>query len=183
MRRSIDIVAAFAGLLLFSPLFLLVAVLVKATSAGPVLHWSDRIGVNNTKFKMPKFRTLRCDAPLVASHLLVSRPEFLTPVGGILRRFSIDELPQLFSILNGDLTIVGPRPALFNQDDLTELRTRFGVHKLVPGLTGWAQVNERAVLTVAQKAALDRDYMLQRSLLFDLCIVVRTIPTVLRGRS
>lgn len=182
-RRVLDMVTASACLLIFGPFLLLLALLVKLTSRGPVLHWSSRIGVNNTTFIMPKFRTMRTDAPVVATHLLIEPRRYLTPIGGPLRRFHIDELPQLVTILKGDLTFVGPRPALYSQLDLVELRTRDAVHELTPGLTGWAQVNGRATLTVEEKAQFDRYYSEHRSLLFDLKIVLLTVPRIIRGND
>lgn len=181
MRRLFDITVATASLVVLGPLLVVIALLVKLSSSGPVLHWSNRIGVNNTTFRMPKFRTMRVDAPQVASHLLDGPERYLTPIGAVLRRLSLDELPQLFSILKGDITFVGPRPALFNQHDLVELRTKHGVHQLVPGLTGWAQVNGRDTLTIQTKVEFDRQYLEQRSVLFDARIVLLTVVKVIRG--
>jgi O-antigen biosynthesis protein WbqP len=148
-----------------------VAILVRLTSQGPVLYWSDRVGVENKIFKMPKFRTMKIETPIVATHLLIDPTSYLSLVGGFLRKTSLDELPQLWSILKGDMSFVGPRPALFNQTDLIELRTRLGVHRLVPGLTGWAQINGRDALLIPQKVQLDVEYLQRRSLLFDLKIL------------
>ena len=179
MKRLFDIAAALAAFLVLALPMLLIAALVRLTSTGPSLYWSERVGRKNQIFRMPKFRTMRVDAPVVATHLL-SRPErYLTPVGSFLRKSSLDELPQLWSILKGDMSFVGPRPALFNQYDLIALRTERGVHELVPGLTGWAQVNGRDELPMTQKVALDAVYLQRRSLLFDLKILWMTALKVL----
>lgn len=158
----------------------LVALLVRLTSPGPALYWSDRVGRNNAIFRMPKFRSMRVGTPAVATHLLADPKAHLTPIGSFLRRSSLDELPQLWSILKGDMSFVGPRPALFNQDDLIELRTKFGVHELVPGLTGWAQVNGRDELPIPDKVKLDTEYLRRRSLGFDIYILWLTFVKVLR---
>lgn len=158
---------------------LLIALLIKLTSRGPVLYWSDRVGQDNRIFRMPKFRTMRCDTPAVATHLLCNPEQYLTPIGGLLRRTSLDELPQIWSILLGDMSVVGPRPALFNQNDLVALRTKMGVHQLLPGLTGWAQINGRDDLPIPQKAKLDAEYLASISLTLDLLILRRTILKVL----
>lgn len=158
----------------------MVTALVRLTSAGPILYWSDRVGQNNKLFKMPKFRSMRIEAPEVASHLLPSPDGWLTPVGSFLRRSSLDELPQLWCIIRGEMSFVGPRPALFNQDDLIALRTEAGVHELVPGLTGWAQVNGRDELPISRKVQLDAEYLQRKSLLFDLRILFVTILKVLK---
>ncbi len=155
------------------------ALLVKLSSNGPVLYWSDRVGRNNILFKMPKFRSMRVDTPAVATHLLTNPGRYLTPIGKFLRKTSIDELPQLWSILVGDMSFVGPRPALFNQDDLIALRTKKGVEQLVPGLTGWAQVNGRDELPILAKVALDLEYLERRSLAFDLRILWLTFVKVI----
>lgn len=180
MKRPFDLVlAAFAATLLALPI-LLVALAVKLTSPGPVLYWSDRIGRNNRIFRMPKFRSMRMDTPAVATHLLANPGAYLTPIGPFLRKSSLDELPQLWSILKGDMSFVGPRPALFNQDDLIALRTQQGVHELLPGLTGWAQVNGRDELPIPEKARLDAEYMQNRSLRLDMRILWMTFVKVLR---
>jgi O-antigen biosynthesis protein WbqP len=166
-------------LMLLLPLLLTVALLIKVTSRGPVIYWSDRVGRNNRIFRMPKFRSMQADTPQVATHLLSDPPSYLTPIGSFLRRTSLDELPQLFSILAGDLSFVGPRPALFNQIDLTALRTERGIHELVPGLTGWAQVNGRDDLPIPLKVEFDYEYMQRRSFAFDLQIIRMTIIPVL----
>jgi O-antigen biosynthesis protein WbqP len=179
MKRSLDVfVAVFAGLLLLVPIGL-IALLVRSTSPGPALYWSDRIGRNNRIFKMPKFRSMRLDTPAVATHLLSDPDQFLTPVGPFLRKSSLDELPQLWSILKGDMSLVGPRPALYNQHDLIALRSRVGVDRLVPGLTGWAQINGRDELPIADKVRLDAEYLKRQSFVFDLKIIFLTAWRVL----
>jgi len=162
------------------PVMLLVYVAVKLTSPGPALYWSDRVGRQNALFRMPKFRSMRIGTPAVATHLLTDPSAHLTPIGSFLRKSSLDELPQLWSILTGDMSFVGPRPALFNQDDLIALRTEKGVHELTPGLTGWAQVNGRDELPIPRKVALDEVYLRERSLWFDLRILWLTFVKVLR---
>jgi O-antigen biosynthesis protein WbqP len=180
IKRLFDFcLVLFASLFLLLP-FLLVAVMVRVTSIGPVLYWSDRIGRYNNIFKMPKFRTMRVDTPAIATHLLPNPKQFLTPIGSFLRKSSLDELPQLWSILHGDMSFVGPRPALFNQDDLIALRTQYGVDQLVPGLTGWAQVNGRDELPIPDKVKLDVEYMHQQSFWFDIKIIFLTFLKVLR---
>jgi O-antigen biosynthesis protein WbqP len=180
MKRVFDLlVALLAGLVLLIPLAVL-ALLVRLTSKGPALYWSDRVGRHNHIFKMPKFRTMRVDTPAVATHLLQDPETYLTPIGSFLRKSSLDELPQLWSILKGDMSLVGPRPALFNQDDLIALRTQYGVHELVPGLTGWAQINGRDELPIPDKVKLDVEYLQRRSMGFDLTILWRTAMSVLR---
>jgi O-antigen biosynthesis protein WbqP len=181
MKRLFDLVLALAGTLVFALPLILVALLVKCSSRGPVLYWSDRIGQHNRLFSMPKFRSMRIDTPAVATHLLRDPQQYLTPVGALLRKTSLDELPQLWSILKGDMSVVGPRPALFNQDDLVALRTAAGVHTLVPGLTGWAQVNGRDTLPIPDKVALDIEYLQRRSLWFDLQIIWLTLIKVFRS--
>jgi len=161
-------------------LILVVALLVRVTSSGPILFWSDRVGKHNRIFKMPKFRTMRVGTPLVATHLLTNPNSQLTSIGPFLRKSSLDELPQLWSILLGDMSFVGPRPALFNQDDLIEYRTQKNVHTLVPGLTGWAQVNGRDELTIYQKVELDVEYLNRRSFWFDIKILCKTFLNVLK---
>lgn len=161
----------------------LVAAAVRFTSKGPILYWSDRVGQHNRIFKMPKFRSMRVDTPAVATHLLQDPASFLTPIGGLLRRSSLDEIPQLWNILTGEMSFVGPRPALFNQSDLIELRTGKGVDALVPGLTGWAQVNGRDEIPIPQKVALDAEYLKRRSLQFDCYILVLTFVKVLRSEN
>lgn len=180
MKRFFDLsMAVVAFILLVFPI-VLVAVAVKITSPGPTLYWSDRIGRNNRIFSMPKFRTMRIETPAVATHLLSDPDAYLTPIGSFLRKTSLDELPQLWSILKGDMSFVGPRPALFNQDDLVALRTAYEVHKLVPGLTGWAQVNGRDELPIPEKVKLDLEYQERQSFWFDMRILWLTFLKVLR---
>lgn len=181
MKRIFDLVLALAGTLVFALPLVLVALLVKCSSRGPVLYWSDRVGQHNRLFSMPKFRSMRIDTPAVATHLLHDPQQYLTPVGALLRKTSLDELPQLWSIIKGDMSVVGPRPALFNQDDLVALRTAAGVHTLVPGLTGWAQVNGRDTLPIPDKVALDMEYLQRQSLWFDLRILWLTLIKVFRS--
>lgn len=180
MKRLFDLcLALFTLLFLVLPL-LFVAAMVWLTSTGSILYWSDRVGRDNKLFKMPKFRTMRVDTPAVATHLLTNPEQFLTPVGSFLRKSSLDELPQLWSIIKGDMSFVGPRPALFNQDDLVALRSQYGVDKLLPGLTGWAQINGRDELPIPDKVKLDVDYLNNQSLLLDLKIILLTFLKVLR---
>lgn len=180
-KRPLDVV--FAGLALIVAIvpMVLLALLVKLSSRGPVLYWSLRVGKNNRLFRMPKLRTMRADTPARATHLLDQPEQYLTPLGGFLRKSSLDELPQIWSILVGDMSWVGPRPALFNQNDLVALRTEMGVHQLVPGLTGWAQINGRDDLPIPQKAALDAAYRANISFALDLFILRQTLLKVLRG--
>lgn len=179
MKRIFDLLlAVIAGLMLLIPV-LLVALAVRLTSRGPVLYWSDRVGRGNCIFRMPKFRSMRMDTPAVATHLLENPYQWLTPIGSFLRKTSLDELPQLWSIIKGDMSFVGPRPALFSQDDLIALRTEAGVHQLVPGLTGWAQINGRDELPIPKKVELDTEYLLRRSLAFDIKILWLTAQKVL----
>ncbi len=180
MKRFFDfLLAILAGCFLLLPL-LVIAALVRMTSKGPALYWSDRVGRNNVIFKMPKFRSMRIGTPAVATHLLSDAKSHLTPIGSFLRKSSLDELPQLWSIVVGDMSFVGPRPALFNQHDLIELRSQQGVHTLVPGLTGWAQVNGRDELPILDKVKLDVEYLERQSLLFDIRILYLTIIKVLQ---
>ena len=180
MKRVFDIfLGCLAALILFVPV-LVVAMAVRLTSKGPALYWSDRVGRNNVIFKMPKFRSMRVGTPAVATHLLADARSHLTPIGSFLRKSSLDELPQLWSILAGDMSFVGPRPALFNQQDLIALRTEQGVHILVPGLTGWAQVNGRDELPIPEKVKLDVAYLQRQSLWFDIRILWLTFVKVLK---
>ena len=179
-KRFLDFLLALLVILFLIMPILVVAILVKLTSVGPVLYWSDRIGQNNKIFKMPKFRSMLINTPAVATHLLAEPKQYLTPIGSFLRKSSLDELPQLWSILKGDMSFVGPRPALFNQDDLVALRTKHGVDKLLPGLTGWAQINGRDELPIPTKVQLDVEYMKNQSFLFDLKIIFLTFLKVLR---
>jgi O-antigen biosynthesis protein WbqP len=162
---------------------LLVALAVRMTSPGPALYWSDRVGKSNAIFKMPKFRSMRIDTPAVATHLLERPEQWLTPIGSFIRKTSLDELPQLWCILKGDMSFVGPRPALFNQQDLTAVRTELGVHELVPGLTGWAQINGRDELSIDEKVRFDAEYLHKRGLGMDLMIIWRTFTQALRSQG
>ena len=180
MKRLTDLLLALSASISLALPLLLIALWVKATSPGPVLYWSDRVGRNNVLFRMPKFRSMRTDTPEVAMHLLARPEQWLTPIGSFLRRSSLDELPQLWNILRGDMSLVGPRPALHNQHDLIALRTRAGIHTLRPGLTGWAQINGRDVLPIAQKVAMDVHYLQQQSFCWDLRILLLTAIQVLR---
>ena len=180
-KRFFDIVCSLLALVVLSiPLFI-ISILIKMSSKGPIIHWSKRIGINNSIFKMAKFRTMRIDTPQVATHLLKNPDAYVTPIGHFLRKYSLDELPQLLNILKGDISIVGPRPALFNQDDLRELRTQKGIHVLKPGLTGWAQVNGRDELPIPVKVEYDEYYLYHRSLLFDLKIIFLTLFQVIKA--
>ena len=179
-KRALDVIVAGLALILAIVPMAVLGVLVKLTSRGPVLYWSDRVGRDNTLFQMPKFRTMRTDTPAVATHLLGKPEQYLTPLGGFLRKSSLDELPQIWSILVGDMSLVGPRPALFNQEDLVALRTEKGVHHLLPGLTGWAQVNGRDELPIPQKVELDAEYLKHTSLALDISILMKTFFKVLR---
>ncbi len=180
MKRLFDVVMVSCVLAVLALPMLVVALLVKLTSTGPVLYWSQRVGRYNQIFQMPKFRSMRVDTPVVATHLLEHPEEYLTPIGSFLRRSSLDELPQLWCILKGDMSIVGPRPALFNQHDLIELRTHQQVHTLVPGLTGLAQINGRDELSVEEKVALDARYLGHQSIGLDIQIIRETVMQVLR---
>lgn len=180
MKRTFDLtLAILASLVLLVPIGL-VSLFVRLTSQGSIVYWSDRVGRENKIFRMPKFRTMRIDTPAVATHLLANPERFLTPIGSFLRRSSLDELPQLWSILRGDMSFVGPRPALFNQNDLIALRTSYGVHKMTPGLTGWAQINGRDELPIPEKVQLDVEYKQRQSFMFDLKIIFLTFLKVLK---
>jgi O-antigen biosynthesis protein WbqP len=174
LKRIIDICVSFCLIGIFLFPILLIAILVRLTSRGPALYWSDRVGVGNTIFKMPKFRTMRIDTPAVATHLMQNPDEYLTPIGPFLRKSSLDELPQIWSVMKGDMSFVGPRPALFNQSDLIDLRTKKGVHRLVPGITGWAQINGRDDIPIPKKVEYDEYYLKNRSTIFDLKILLLT---------
>lgn len=179
MKRLFDLTLTLCAAVILALPIALVAVAVRLTSSGPALYWSNRVGHNNRIFRMPKFRSMRVGTPAVATHLLADPKAYLTPIGSFLRKSSLDELPQLWCILIGDMSFVGPRPALFNQDDLIALRTENGVHLLRPGLTGWAQINGRDELPIPQKVCLDVEYMQQQSFFFDLLIIYRTALKVL----
>ncbi len=179
-KRLFDIVVTSIALPFLLPVSLFIAVAIKVTSKGPVLYWSDRVGINNTIFRMPKYRTMRVGTPVLATHLMARTAErYITPIGSLLRRTSLDELPQLISVLRGEMSLVGPRPALFNQHDLIALRTEAGVHGLLPGVTGWAQVNGRDELPIPVKVAYDAEYLRSCSLSFDRRIIRKTLTKVL----
>ncbi len=179
MKRTFDLLLALLLLVPLAVPLLLLALLVRVTSPGPALYWSDRIGRDNKIFRMPKFRSMRIGTPAIATHLLPDPDQFLTPIGSFLRKTSLDELPQLWSVLIGDMSFVGPRPALFNQDDLIALRSACGVHRLIPGVTGWAQVNGRDTLPIPEKVKLDEEYLHRRSCRFDISILRMTIIRVI----
>lgn len=182
-KRAFDIIMALILLGLLCIPMLIIALIVKLGSRGTVLHWSDRIGIHNKIFRMPKFRTMCLETPAVATHLLENPGAYLTPFGHYLRKFSLDELPQLWSILKGDMSFVGPRPALYNQDDLIALRTAKGIHKIIPGITGWAQVNGRDELPIPQKVEYDEYYLHKRSFLLDLKILYMTALKVIKAEG
>jgi O-antigen biosynthesis protein WbqP len=183
LKRAADVAVSGAALIVLAAPLLVVAGLVRATSPGPAIHWSKRVGRNNALFLMPKFRTMRIDAPQLATHLMAEPGRWLTPIGGLLRKTSLDELPQLISVLKGDMSLVGPRPALFNQDDLVALRTQAGVEVLRPGLTGWAQVNGRDELPIPDKVELDAEYLRRRTFWLDLRILAMTLAGVLGSKG
>jgi len=182
-KRLFDILLATLLLGVFALPMCLIAIAIRLTSEGPALYWSRRIGRDNVEFNMPKFRTMRVGTPVVATHLMAEPDAFLSPIGRVLRRTSLDELPQLWSILIGDMSFVGPRPALFNQDDLIGLRARAGIDRLVPGLTGWAQVNGRDELPVGEKVRFDAEYLLKRSFWLDLRIIYLTAKNVVMSKG
>ncbi|MFH1950655.1 MAG: sugar transferase [Pseudomonadota bacterium] len=183
MKRIFDLFLLFClALVLLLPI-LVIAVLVKLTSKGPALYWSDRVGVGNKIFKMPKFRTMRINTPAVATHLMQNPDEYLTSIGPFLRKSSLDELPQLWSVLKGDMSFVGPRPALFNQGDLIALRTERGVHRLIPGITGWAQINGRDDIPIPKKVEFDEYYLKNMSFFFDFKILLMTFIKVIRKEN
>jgi len=183
MKRFLDLFLSLAALAILGIPMLVIAIFVRLSSRGPALYWSDRVGRDNKVFKMPKFRTMRIDTPPMATHLMAEPQKFLAPIGGFLRKTSLDELPQLVSILKGDMSFVGPRPALFNQDDLIALRTAKGVHKVLPGLTGWAQVNGRDELPIPAKVDFDEHYLKNQSLILDSKILLMTASQVLFGKG
>jgi O-antigen biosynthesis protein WbqP len=180
MKQNFDLLLGVVILALLLIPMLLISIAVRLTSKGPILYWSDRAGKNNKIFKMPKFRSMLIDTPAVATHLLYNPSVYLSPIGGFLRRCSLDELPQLFSVLKGDMSFVGPRPALFNQDDLISMRTEKGLDKLLPGITGWAQVNGRDELSISDKVALDVEYLNRQSFWFDIEILWMTFLNVVK---
>ena len=179
MKRAFDFFGSLIAIIFLASPLILTAFAVRISSPGPILFWSNRIGQNNRLFQMPKFRSMRIETPVLATHLMQNPYKWLTPIGSFLRRSSLDELPQLWCILRGEMSFVGPRPALFNQDDLIALRTDLGIDKLLPGLTGWAQVNGRDELPIPQKVALDLEYMQRQSFFFDLKILCLTMLKVL----
>jgi O-antigen biosynthesis protein WbqP len=183
VKRCFDLFLALPALAVLVWPMLLVALAVRLTSQGPALYWSDRVGKDNAIFKMPKFRSMRTDTPAVATHLLDKPEAWLTPIGSFIRKTSLDELPQLWCILKGDMSFVGPRPALFNQHDLIDLRTQQGVHQLVPGLTGWAQINGRDELSIPDKVGFDATYLRTKSLAIDIKIIWRTFTQALRSQG
>lgn len=182
-KRIFDLTMAILLSGIFCVPMILIVLLVKMSSSGPVLYWSDRVGINNQIFKMPKFRTMRTDTPAVATHLLGNPDDYMAPVGSFLRKFSLDELPQLWSIIKGDMSFVGPRPALYNQDDLINMRTINGLHEIMPGITGWAQINGRDDIPIPQKVEYDAYYMDKKSFFFDLKILYRTVLKVIRAEG
>ena len=179
MKRLFDFLLSAILIIILAIPMVLVAIAVRLTSKGPILYWSNRIGKSNITFKMPKFRSMRVDTPALATHLMTNPEQFLSPIGKQLRKYSIDEFPQLFSILKGDMSFVGPRPALFNQDDLIALRTEKGIEKLLPGVTGWAQINGRDELSIPEKVDLDVEYLNRQSFWFDLQILWMTLLKVI----
>jgi len=183
LKRICDVLLSLLLVCFLSIPMILIALFVKLTSKGPALYWSDRMGINNTIFRMPKFRTMRLDAPEMATHLMDDPILYLTSVGSFLRKFSLDELPQLWSIMKGDMSFVGPRPALYNQDDLVELRTQKGIQKLIPGVTGWAQVNGRDELPIPVKVEFDEYYLKNKSFILDLKILWMTFIKVLKAEG
>ncbi|EJN00856.1 sugar transferase [Herbaspirillum sp. YR522] len=178
MKRGLDILCALMGMAVFAVPGAIIAICIRLTSPGPAIYWSSRVGKDNQLFDMPKFRTMRVGAPAVATHLLADARSHLSPIGGFLRKTSLDEIPQLWSVLVGHMSLVGPRPALFNQADLIELRTAAGVHRLVPGVTGWAQINGRDELPIALKVRYDEQYLQRMSFGFDLYILLQTVKKV-----
>lgn len=183
MKRLFDFVMSLIGITVLSPIILIVALAVKLTSPGPMLFKQRRIGKNNDEFQIYKFRTMRIDTPNVPTHLLENPEQWITPVGKFLRKTSLDELPQLFNILKGEMSIVGPRPALYNQIDLKEMRTEAGIHKLVPGLTGWAQINGRDEIPLSLKVKLDKEYLERKNFFFDIKIIFMTVLSVLKSEG
>lgn len=183
MKRIFDLVAGMSALIVLIVPIMIVAIVIKLTTKGTVFYWSDRVGKWNVNFKMPKFRTMLMETPDVATNLMTDPGVFLTPIGKFLRRTSIDEFPQIWSILKGDMSFVGPRPALYNQDDLIVMRTEKGVDQLLPGLTGWAQVNGRDELSISEKVALDIEYIERKSFIFDMQILLLTFIKIIKGED
>ncbi|MGL4762355.1 MAG: sugar transferase [Sarcina sp.] len=181
MKRAFDFISSLIGTIILSPIIIIVSIIIKCTSEGPILFSQRRIGKDNKEFKIYKFRTMRIDTPNVATHLLENPEQWITPIGKFLRKTSLDELPQLFNILKGEMSVVGPRPALYNQDDLIKLRTEKGIHKLVPGLTGWAQINGRDELPIPDKVALDEKYAQIKGFWMDIKIIFLTVHSVAKS--
>ncbi|MDR0406534.1 MAG: sugar transferase [Holosporales bacterium] len=181
VKRLFDIAFSSVGLILISPFMLLIAILIFMTTLESPIYWSKRVGRNNTLFDMPKFRSMHTHTPQVATHLMTDPDHYVTKIGHFLRRTSLDELPQFWSVLKGDMSFVGPRPALYNQDDLVSLRTKSGIHKLVPGITGWAQINGRDDLSIPEKVRLEKEYLQKRSFSFDVRILAITFTSAIRG--
>lgn len=180
MKRTFDLLLAICCLFLFAFPICIVALLVKLTSKGPILYWSDRVGVNSEVFKMPKFRSMKTGTPALASHLLTNVSSTLTPIGSFLRKSSLDELPQIWCVITGDMSFVGPRPALYNQYDLIEFRSKEGIDSLLPGVTGWAQVNGRDEISISEKVLLDKEYLNKKSFFFDFRILWLTLTKVIK---
>lgn len=183
MKRALDLILVALAAIPLVPVAAAIAIAVRLTSPGPILYWSDRVGRGGRIFHMPKFRTMKTGTPAVATHLMTDARSVLTPIGGFLRRTSLDEIPQLWSVLTGKMSLVGPRPALFNQDDLIALRQAAGVNDLTPGITGWAQINGRDELPIPAKVALDREYLERQSIGFDLLIIARTVTKMLGDQT
>ena len=181
MKRAFDFISSLIGIIILSPIILIICIIIKCTSEGPILFSQRRIGKDNKEFKIYKFRTMRIDTPNVATHLLENPEQWITPIGKFLRKTSLDELPQLFNILKGEMSVVGPRPALYNQDDLIKLRTEKEVHKLTPGLTGWAQINGRDELPIVEKVKLDEEYVKIKSFWTDIKIIFMTVVSVVKS--
>jgi O-antigen biosynthesis protein WbqP len=180
MKRLFDILFSTILIIMFSGLFILIFIVIRLTSKGPGIYWSDRIGLNSKIFKMPKFRSMLIDTPNLATHLLKNPEEYISPIGSFLRKYSLDELPQLISVLKGDMSFVGPRPALYNQNDLIELRAQKGVDKMLPGITGWAQVRGRDDISIPEKVALDEEYLKYKSFWFDIKILFMTFLVTIK---
>jgi O-antigen biosynthesis protein WbqP len=183
MKRIFDFLLAIILLILFAPIFIVVAIIIKISDPGPALYWSKRVGRQNKLFMMPKFRSMKLSTPQVATHLLTNPEQYLISIGAFIRKSSIDELPQLLSVIKGDMSFVGPRPALFNQDDLIELRTQYGVHELLPGITGWAQINGRDEIPIPKKVAFEVEYLNRKNFFFDLKIIFLTTYKVIKKEN
>lgn len=181
MKRIFDFIVSLISIILFSPIIVIIALIIKCTSKGPIIFKQRRIGKDNVEFNIYKFRTMKIDTPNVPTHLLDNPEEWITGIGKFMRKTSLDELPQLFNILKGDMSIVGPRPALYNQYDLKEMRTKQGIHKLVPGLTGWAQINGRDEIPLSLKVRLDKEYLDRKSFLLDIKIIILTVFSVIKS--